>query len=161
MDISSKSFRIVSFILVAFLSPEFSFAQCHFFLNFSNKVTDIEGVDASRAYAVGTDGLLLRQSDRDDSWTQVPIDSDIDFKDIDHEPYSVWVAGGNSGVVVSMDDGTTWSQIYDGDVNAVELLSASTYLLATQGAILITNNEGATWSPILDDPQWQFQKMTQ
>ena len=142
------------FILVAFLSPEPLSAQCN--LKFSGKFTDIEGLGTYRACAVGSDGLLVRLTDLGNSWTQIPVAADIDFEDIDFHYNVGWLAGGDGGAIMSLDDGTTWRQIYDGDVNAVVMLSPSTYLLATEGAILITNNEGATWSPILDDPQWRF-----
>ncbi|MBN1446380.1 MAG: T9SS type A sorting domain-containing protein [Bacteroidetes bacterium] len=107
----------------------------------------------SSAWAVGSDGLIMRTTNGGVNWTQLNSGTTTALFGVDDINGQTVIACGNGGLILrSTNGGDTWSTIASGTtvaLNGVDLLPGGIgYIVGASGRLLKTTNAGAGWYPV-------------
>ena len=140
----------------------------------SERIFNVDINNSGQVVAVGAFGLILRSSDRGETWTRVSPDWSQMFYDPDmrlggffepnvygvkiSESGRVWVVGELALVMVSNDSGLTWTAKHAGGSSAEEVSSTlsaidvradgTAYAVGQEGYILKSIDQGNTWNKL-------------
>lgn len=107
---------------------------------------------STRAWAVGTGGLLVRTTDGGMTWTRQAIGTTDVLMQVKFYGGNGWIVGGTNGhpaLFCSRDAGESWqAQHVNADVGLFDIFFIGDYgwIAAENGTILNTNNGGELWT---------------
>lgn len=112
----------------------------------------ISFADATRGWAVGGKGAILRSVDGGATWQKDVSGTTLFLTDVvAPSTASIWVAG-NAGTILHSTDGASWSREPTGttiDLWAIAALSADSVIaVGNSGTCLITTDGGAHWQTV-------------
>jgi photosystem II stability/assembly factor-like uncharacterized protein len=135
--------------------------------NVYSPLLDVDLVDATTAWAVGSQGLVMKSTDGGASWVGVPLPEELDWYDfwkvqfVDSQ--RGWILSDYGLVLRTEDGGANWSIVEDEDVVNNGLTTFS-FVSASEGWILgwnwqmggnlllHTTDGGVTWEPLPAPP---------
>ncbi len=114
---------------------------------------DTHSLKNGAGLVVGAYGKCLRTLDGGKTWTAVAASADeVHFNQISAGPDgSLYLAGESGTLLVSRDDGATWSKLpvpYEGSLFGLLAVDARILVaFGLRGRVFVSLNAGATWSP--------------
>lgn len=106
-------------------------------------------LDSRRAFAAGDDGVVMTTTDGGETWTQVPVPIQQNFRSICFVGELGWIAGWNGVILHSSDGGKTWVRQETGVLQGLDCIfftdAKNGWAVGWAGTILSTGDGGKTW----------------
>lgn len=115
------------------------------------RLNTVIAIDSQLAIAAGGDGIIVRTTDRGQSWYKVPVAGTYEYSSAIVDPSgTVYMTMSKStgiqwdGVVVSRDQGLTWVQISDQPVRALyyNSFNGEIWGVPSDGPYVLVSNDG-------------------
>ncbi|HOK46553.1 MAG TPA: YCF48-related protein [Bryobacteraceae bacterium] len=114
-----------------------------------SKLRALALLDSRRAIAAGDDGVVMTTNDGGETWTQVPVPVQQNFRSICFVGDLGWIAGWNGVILHSSDGGKTWVRQETGVLLGLESIfftdDKNGWAVGWAGTILRTTDGGKTW----------------
>jgi len=111
-----------------------------------DRLNDFEFEQAPIGLAVGFNGTILRTTNAGATWSVMPSGTSAAFWNVAKASGNIYLAGGSTTVVRSVDQGLTWAPVPGLAAQHVVAQGATCFAASANGAFWTSTNAGATWT---------------
>ncbi len=115
-----------------------------------NSLNDIKIIDATNAWVVGYNGLIVKTTNGGSSWSIANANTTQELRTIEAANTStIWVAGANGTMLKTTDGGSTWAALNTltaGFIQEIQFFDANNGWFKANNQFYRTTNGGTTWS---------------
>lgn len=149
-----KKFLVIALLLLGFNSAQSQWTEFNTYFPYS--LFDVSFSDPGNGFAVGEQGSVLRTNDAAETWEVVLTVPGKWFKSVySFGPNSAVAAGSYGAVYLTVDDGTTWTNMSLADtvhLNCIKLVGGQLWAVGYNGAFYISPSPGVWNMPVTQIP---------